>query len=150
MDYFAIGEDKSLKNVNDVGSWEKLWENPNPASDFPAQTISLSKNLSYGDEIAIITYMGAVFFGKLTHTTGNSLLLSNMGMYYLPSGYLYIHTRRADFSGGNSTMTFTDCNKNGFMKNGDNWPQTPIRDYVESNGELVPIAVYKRLSNVFN
>ena len=53
MDYFAIGEDKSLKNLNDIESWEKLWENPNPTSNFEAQTIQLSDLLYVNDEIAI-------------------------------------------------------------------------------------------------
>lgn len=53
MNYYAIGEDKSLKNVNDVESWEKLWENPDPTSNFEAQTIELSDLLYANDEIAI-------------------------------------------------------------------------------------------------
>ena len=153
MDYFAIGEDKSLKNLNDIESWEKLWENPNPSSiTFVAQTITLSKNLSYGDEIAILTGSGAIFMGKVTRTSGNVLHLSETwhdGGPTTPAEYLYILTRIVDFSGGMNTMVFSDCYLNTLKKNGDNWPQTPLRDCIKGDGNLIPIAIYRRISSVF-
>lgn len=149
MDYYAIGEDKSLKNVNDVESWEKLWENPNPNSSFAEQTITLSKNLSQGDEITILTRLGVVSLRKLTQPIRNDFDLINMRMN-TQTETLYIYTRSAYSYVGSNTMAFRDCYQNTLIKNGNDCPQTPIRDYTTRNDNLVPIAVYKRISQVFN
>lgn len=146
MNYFAIGEDKSFKNVLEVEEWEKLWENATPSADFPAQDISIS--LNEGDEIAIEcnSYDGDddlytnLFFHKVRMEGG--LILTWSQIEFKTSEKHFINaTRKIYFDSNVIRIRIATAIS---TSSGTSW------NWTSPNDILIPIAIYRRKTNKFN
>ena len=112
---------ENLNNIEDrldflnTFKLEKLWENPNPSSNFSSQTVTLSRSVAWG-EMVIITHrrwetgntaVPLIAFGGLSTRLRLNYENSNSN-----NGY------RTATIGPGATATITSCTYNGSTQNG--------------------------------